>query len=185
MQHRFRRPLQVFLVLALATILAGCGGVRQQLGLVRNAPDEFTVVRKAPLVIPPDFNLRPPQPGALGPQEPDSSSRAQAALLGGDVRPGQATGSRGEQALLANVGASGAAPNIREVLQAENSLSQRDENFVQRLMFWRADEQGRDVVNPSQETRRLQQQASASNTGAGDQKPATIRRKGRSLLNVF
>jgi len=185
MQHRFRRPLQVSLVLVVAGLLAGCGGVRQQLGLVRNAPDEFTVVRKAPLVIPPDFNLRPPQPGAVGPQEPDSSTRAQAALLGGDVRPGQATGSRGEQALLANAGASGAAPNIREVLQAENSLSQRDENFVQRLMFWRSDTQQLDLVKPAQETRRLQQQASASNTSAGDQQPATIRRKGRSLLNVF
>ena len=185
MQHRSHRPFQVFFVLALAGLLAGCGGVRQQLGLVRNAPDEFTVVRKAPLVIPPDFNLRPPQPGAVGLQEPDSSTRAQAALVGGDVRTGQGAASRGEQALLASAGADGAAPIIREVLQAESSLTQRDESFVQRLMFWRTDAQDKDVVKPVQETRRLQQQAAAANTGAGDQQPATIRRKSRSLLNVF
>lgn len=185
MQHRFDRPLRILLALGLVATLAACSGVRQQFGLVRNAPDEFTVVRKAPLVIPPDFNLRPPQPGAVGPQEPDSSTRAQAALLGGDVRPGQSAASRGEQALLASAGAVGAAPNIREVLQAESSLTQRDENFVQRLMFWRTDAQERDVVNPSQETRRLQQQTAAANTGAEGQQPATIRRKSRSLLNVF
>jgi hypothetical protein len=185
MPHRSHRPLRILLAFGLVATLAACSGVRQQLGLVRNAPDEFTVVRKAPLVIPPDFNLRPPQPGAVGPQEPDSSTRAQAALLGGDIRASQGGASRGEQALLASAGADGAAPNIREVLQAESSLSQRDDNFVQRLMFWRTDEQGRDVVNPSQETRRLQQQAAASNTSAGDQQPATIRRKSRSLLDAF
>jgi len=185
MQHRPQRPLRLALALGLVLVLAACSGVRQQLGLARSAPDEFTVVRKAPLVIPPDFNLRPPQPGTLGPQEPDPSTRAQTALLGGDSRPGPAATSRGEQALLASAGTAAAAPNIREVLAAESSLTQRDENFVQRLMFWRSDEQIRDVVRPAQETRRLQQQAAAANTSAGDQQPATIRRKGRSLLNVF
>lgn len=185
MPDRLHRPLRLFAVLTLAAALAACSGVRQQLGLVRSAPDEFTVVRKAPLVIPPDFNLRPPQPGALGPQEPAPAERAQAALLGDNARDRRTGASRGEQALLASAGAEGAAPNIRDVLRAESAVATRDENFVQRLMFWQKDAQGKDVVNPGQESRRLQQQAAAANTGAGDQTPATIRRKGRSPLNIF
>ena len=47
------------------TALAGCSGsVQESLGLGKRQPDEFQVVRRAPLVLPPDFNLRPPEPGA-------------------------------------------------------------------------------------------------------------------------
>ena len=49
-----------FVTLA-ATALAGCGagGI-----LNRERPDEFAVQRQAPLVVPPDFSLTPPAPGA-------------------------------------------------------------------------------------------------------------------------
>ena len=37
---------------------------RDEAGLTKQSPDEFAVVTKAPLIIPPNFNLRPPSPGA-------------------------------------------------------------------------------------------------------------------------
>src|SRR5690554_7167653 len=54
-----------------ASVLAACGssGV-----LSRERPDEFAVQRQAPLVIPPDFELVPPQPGAPRPAEGDRKS---------------------------------------------------------------------------------------------------------------
>ena len=39
-------------------------------------PDEFAVESRAPLTIPPDFALRPPQPGAPRPQETTAAERA-------------------------------------------------------------------------------------------------------------
>ena len=42
----------------------------------RGAPNEFVVGRSAPLVVPPDFALVPPRPGAPRPQETDSSTQA-------------------------------------------------------------------------------------------------------------
>jgi hypothetical protein len=50
----------VVLICGLGLGLAGCG----HRGFDRERPDEFAVARQAPLVIPPDFSLVPPQPGA-------------------------------------------------------------------------------------------------------------------------
>ena len=44
--------------------VGGCDSLRQEAGLTKQSPDEFAVTTKAPLIIPPDFNLRPPSPGA-------------------------------------------------------------------------------------------------------------------------
>lgn len=49
----------------------------------RDRPDEFAVSRQAPLVIPPDFSLPPPTPGAARPQSVSASQQALDALFGG------------------------------------------------------------------------------------------------------
>ena len=67
-------------VLALSTLLAGCGSTGF---LNRERPDEFAVSRQAPLVVPPDFSLAPPNPGAPRPQDNYASSQALDALFGG------------------------------------------------------------------------------------------------------
>ena len=47
----------------------------------RQAPDEFAVQRQSPLVIPPDFSLVPPAPGAPRPGDTTSSQQALDALF--------------------------------------------------------------------------------------------------------
>ena len=64
-----------------ATLLASCGSGGGVLG--RERPDEFAVQRQAPLVIPPDFALTPPQPGAPRPAEGTAAQQALDALFGG------------------------------------------------------------------------------------------------------
>ncbi len=65
----------------LAALVGACGSVREELGLTKQAPDEFSVVTKAPLILPPDYALRPPEPGAPRPQELQPQQQAQRALL--------------------------------------------------------------------------------------------------------
>src|SRR6478736_3684591 len=89
---------------ALAVMLAGCG----HSGLERNRPDEMAVARQAPLVIPPDYSLVPPQPGAARPQDKAPSDQALDALYGG-----AAPRSLGENAALDAAGRSAADPGIR------------------------------------------------------------------------
>ena len=71
---------QIALVALGAALLASCGsgGV-----LGRERPDEFAVQRQAPLVIPPDFALTPPEPGAPRPAEGTAAQQALDALFGG------------------------------------------------------------------------------------------------------
>jgi hypothetical protein len=49
--------------LSAAMLLTGCGGGRKG-AFDRARPNEFAVQRNAPLVVPPDFAMIPPRPGA-------------------------------------------------------------------------------------------------------------------------
>ena len=174
-------------LVGLALTTSACSNLRETFGLDQKAPDEFTVVRKAPLTLPPDFNLRPPRPGAPRPQELDPRQQAQSALSGGgpssaaNARPGSPPLSAGEQALLRQAGTTRANANIREVLTADEAIFAEDETFVERIMFWRKKAEP-DRLNPTQEQRRLQQQTAATNTSAEPDLPV-IRRKSRSILS--
>lgn len=99
------RKVTVAASLALLITLSACGSS----GLFnRSRPDEFAVSRQAPLVIPPDFALVPPVPGAAPTATPESSRQAMEAMFGG---PAQRSAS--ESAALSAAGRDGAAPGIR------------------------------------------------------------------------
>jgi len=70
------------LVAMLACLaLSGCGETRRALGYDKTPPDEFTVVSRAPLSQPPDYALRPPDPGAPRPQDGGVRDQARQVLL--------------------------------------------------------------------------------------------------------
>ncbi len=130
---------RVFVAAALvaATGLTGCVSTRDALGMNKVTPDEFRVVTKAPLVVPPDFALRPPAPGKPRPQELQPESAARVALLG--AREGEAR-SEGEKLLVAKAGADKADPLIRYVVDDEfGDVAHKEKSFADRVMFWRAD----------------------------------------------
>src|ERR1700759_2890436 len=123
--------------LIAATGLAGCVSTRNAIGLNKVTPGEFRVVTKAPLVVTPDFALRPPAPGMPRPQELQPESAARTALLG--QREGEAR-SEGEKLLVAKAGADKADPLIRYVVDDEfGGVAHKEKSFADRVMFWRAD----------------------------------------------
>ena len=91
---------------AMLGLLSACGSSSGVFG--RSRPDEFAVSRAAPLVVPPDFALAPPAPGAPRPQEADSSTQALQAMFGGP-----AARSTVEGAAVTQAGANRAQPGIR------------------------------------------------------------------------
>lgn len=115
--------------------LAGCQSTAQALGMSKVTPDEFRVVTKAPLVVPPDYALRPPAPGKPRPQELQPESAARLALLG--QREGEQR-SEGEKLLAAKAGADKADPLIRYVVDDEfGDVAHKEKSFADRVMFWR------------------------------------------------
>ena len=117
--------------------LAGCESTRQALGMTKVVPDEFRVVTKAPLVVPPDYSLRPPAPGQPRPQELQPESQARVALMG--QREAEKR-SEGEKLLVAKAGADKADPLIRYVIDDEfGAVAHKERSFADRVMFWRKD----------------------------------------------
>ena len=74
----------------------------------RERPDEMAVSRQAPLVIPPDFALVPPAPGAAPTVTSDANRQAMEAMFGGP-----AARSSSESAVLGEAGRDTALPGIR------------------------------------------------------------------------
>lgn len=169
--------ISVPVAIAAAVLLAGCGGnVKQQLGIAKRAPDEFSVVTRAPLSMPPDYGLRPPRPGERRPQEPTERAQARELLVprSGDnlasAIPGADGMTAGESALLSRVETGPASDGIRAQINNETARLDSDErNIVERMMFWREQPPPGDVVDPRKEAQRLQENAAlGKSTTDGD-----------------
>jgi hypothetical protein len=170
--------------------LTGCEQSRDALGLNKKQPDEFAVVTRAPLVIPPEATLRPPRPGAQRPQEYQPSEQAQVALFDNVETPAsdQSGGpSQAELALLLQAGTERADPNIRALLRQESSAYvRRDPRFVDRLMFWRDAPPDGEVVDAGKEAERLRENAATGQPVTEGETPIIIERKSKALLeDVF
>lgn len=123
------------LVILAGFALSGCESTRNALGLNKVVPDEFRVVTKAPLVVPPDYALRPPSPGEPRPQELQPDSAARQALLG---QRDATSRSQGEQLFVAQAGGNRADPLARYVVDDEfGDLAYKDQSFADKVMFWK------------------------------------------------
>jgi hypothetical protein len=183
MRSRATAPL---LGLATLALLAGCGPDTQRtFGFTRDAPDEFQVTTRAPLSMPPALGQLPvPRPGAVRPQELTVRDQAEATLVPGAVlTQDSAVGrpSAGESALLSQAGRP-AGGDIRQRVDEESlKLSRDDRNFVDRLMFWREQEQPGVPVDARREAQRLRENA-ALGRSAGEGETPIIQRKKKALL---
>lgn len=104
MTRRKSLTLGAALIISAGLSVSGCSSVKDALGTTKYPPDEFTVVAKTPLIIPPDYNLRPPGSSNPSPHEVDSSQMALQALFP-EATPVLANASPGENMLLRAAGA--------------------------------------------------------------------------------
>ncbi len=168
--------------------LSGCGsgdGVSRTFGLTRDAPDEFEVTTRAPLSMPPDETLRPPQPGATRPQEQSQRRQAEAALAPDiELDSTPAASSPGQQALMQAAGPAAPA-DIRRKLGAEASLDDVGRSWTDKLLFWKKPPPPGVVVDPSREAQRLRENAALGRSVEAGDTPIIQRKKDGLFDSLF
>lgn len=192
------------LVVSLPLATGGCSGLKETLGLSKQSPDEFKVVSRAPLSMPPDYNLRPPTPGAPRPQEGTPRDQAAAAVfqysntttasgaMPADAIPpigegeSESAESSGESALLQSAGASGVDPNIRQLVDAETAEDEANSRtLADMLTFWREPEPYGTVVDPAAEQKRLQENSALGKPVTEGETPTIVRKQKGMLEGIF
>jgi hypothetical protein len=190
------------LVVGLPLATGGCSGLKETLGLTKQSPDEFKVVSRAPLSMPPDYNLRPPTPGAPRPQEGSPRDQAAAAVfqysnttsaaMPADAIPPVGEGesetaeSSGESALLQSAGAAGVDPNIRQLVDSETAEDEANSRtLADTLTFWREPEPYGEVIDPAAEQKRLQENSALGKPVTEGETPTIVRRKKGILEGIF
>ncbi len=180
-------------LIGAVTALSACSAFQNLGGAKKVSPDEFRIVAHAPLAMPPNADLRPPQPGAPRPQEqtPADEARSIVTGTGGGTAPAGARGrapaggpSAGESALLARTGQSGPSvdPNIRSKVNRESRvIADSNRSVIDSLIFWQDTPAPGVVLDPAKEQQRLRE-SQASGTDPNKGGTPTIERRRRGML---
>ncbi len=149
--------LHTFLALGfILSLLTGCDTAKEALGLKEKQPDAFEVMDRAPLELPPDFSLRPPEPGKKRPQEQSKRDRAKEQILTQSKkrqknRAGHYKSSHGQKLLLRSAGAHQTQPGLRNKLRAQEHADASD-SFLKQLV---SNKKKSDTIDPYQEKKNL------------------------------
>ena len=175
---------------AAAALLAlgACGPFNDELGLTKQPPDEFRVLSRAPLSIPPNYPLAPPAPGTPRPQEGTPTDQARTAVFGTNQGGNALTsgGDSGEQAFLNAAGADEADPQIRQVVDAETrSLNAESSSFIDALIFWQDESQPGVVVDPAKEAQRIKENQALGRPVTEGETPTIERREKGVFEGIF
>jgi hypothetical protein len=167
--------------------LGGCSGegMARTFGLTRDAPDEYTVTTRAPLSMPPDYNLRPPRPGAPRPQEQTERQQAQEALVPQTALDSPQSGaSPGQEALLQEAGPP-APSDIRSRVDQDARYAANDDSFVDKVLYWRKPDTQHVQVDAQKESQRLRQNAALGQGPDVGQTPIIEQKKQGWFSSLF
>lgn len=181
--------LRIMALGPVALSLAACssGSIASALGMGKRAPDEFAVVRQQPLVIPPDFQLRPPGPGEATASASSSGDRVRANLTGQPVQPqaqqpspsvaGGAATSAGTSALLARTGGSGLGTEVLPAaVQEAEAGAEVEESLFSRLLEAEPSEPQDATVDASAAAERLSTNPADGQPATAGEAPTVLRR---------
>ena len=206
-----RRSAAIAAVLAAGLLAGGCGEVRSVMGVEKDPPDEFQVVARAPLALPPNYDLRPPAPGAERPQEQSATDAAAERILGRRAvqNPAPAAGggfgatpvgpfvqaaprapvsvqTGGVASLRDQLRLDKAEPGIRQLVNRETEDFVYEEEYpIDRLLFWRDKPERGVVLNAEAESRSLRENAALGQPVDSGETPTIQRKRGGILQGLF
>ena len=179
----YRLPMIASALLVAAGLLFGCTEVRDAAGLAKKSPDEFQVMARPPLSLPPNFTLTPPKPGAPRPQSGRSDQQAKAKILG-RARQNTATKSApadlsaGESALYSALALGQATDHIRGVVDQETTGFVYEKRYlIDKILDWIEDRPPGIRVDAAKERRRLNHNKSEGKPVTDGKTPRIERRR--------
>jgi Protein of unknown function (DUF3035) len=135
--------------------------------------------------MPPDYELRPPRPGASRPQEMSERQQAEAALAPDALLSATPTDvSPGQQALLQATGPS-APKDIRAKVDSEAPLDRPGQSFTDHLMFWKDRPPVGTPIDAASESQRLRQNAALGQSPTTGEPPIIQQRQPGWLDSIF
>lgn len=175
------KPGMILALSACVLLATSCSEVREALIPGKQAPDEFAVYARAPLSLPPDYNLRVPTPGAERPQDIDPEDVAQELTVGITQEPEKPSSALED--LLQQTGADSAEPDIRTLVDHESSpFAEEEDAIISRILFWQEPPGQTGVqINAEEEARRIREKQALGEPVTGGEAPV-IRKKTRGLL---
>jgi len=144
-----------FIPIAIIFLLYGCGGVKEKIGMIKKAPDEFQVYENKPLSVPPNFELRPPSEGAIGSEDGNKN------ILFSDKDETDEKLTLSDEILLIEVGEKETKANIRKIINDENSIEEVDKSIIDKILNFEAvfEEKSNDQleeIDPAKEKERIE-----------------------------
>lgn len=178
----------------LPILLIGCSSARDIVGLGKQSPDEFEVVTRAPLSLPPDYGLRVPIPNISRTQEKsvrDSaddliSSRGSSSRQKLSRRNRLGATSPAEDAILGRAQARSSDDSIRAKLSSDNkTISGTDKKLIDKIIFWQGAEKPGAILDPEKESKRIKDLKSDGKTPANGDVPVIERADWGLLDGLF
>ncbi|HVY90613.1 MAG TPA: DUF3035 domain-containing protein [Hyphomonadaceae bacterium] len=167
-----KRFLFLGVAAGVALMASACG--------TTSGPDEFRVVRKAPLVLPPDYNLRPPKPGESRPQDLLPDAQARIAVFGNDLGR---DASPGEKLFIKQAGADATDRSVRSQVDFDDGqILRKNRSFADMILnFGKPASTAQPVVDAAAEADRLKTETEAVKDVTGGQ-PVVIKPKHATKL---
>ncbi|MGB1007651.1 MAG: DUF3035 domain-containing protein, partial [Thalassobaculaceae bacterium] len=183
----YRLPMIVSALLVAAGLVSGCAEVRDAAGLAKKSPDEFQVMARPPLSLPPNFTLAPPRPGAPRPQTGSADQQAKAKILGRapqsqPTKPAPANLSAGESALYSALALGSVTDEIRRTVDQETTGYVYERRYlIDKILDWIEDRPPGIPVDAAKERRRLNENK-AQGKSVTDGETPRIERRPRNRL---
>lgn len=108
----------VFFAFAIGSALATTACSSNNSGERSGTPNEFRIIKKAPLTVPPEYSLRPPAIGTTRPAELSAEREDRTLNFGEQIG---VNASASEQILVAKAGAISVSPIIREAIDYDEA----------------------------------------------------------------
>ena len=170
-------------LLTTGSLLSGCSNVRDALGQNKKSPDEFAILARAPLSVPPNFSLRVPNKGMERPQEPSSRHMGRDLIFKkSSTEPGNDSKSN-SSSIRGLLGTNKAYPKIRVIINAETkNMVFEDKLFLDKLLSWKKPSDDGVLVDAAAEAKRLKNNVEQGKPVTEGKTPI-IKRKKSGLLN--